>query len=206
MAGSTRQFDLDNRIRHPGRSCPRQRRWRRSVAARLLPAFVWLLVTTVVLAQDPTREYKIKAAYLYNFGRYIEWPDSAFRESASTFVIGVMQSDPIGADLDSIAAAKRIAGRNITVRRFSTAEEVTRCHILFLPRTAGDEVVKSIVSRFAGQHTLFVGEADSFLENGGVIGFVIQQNNVRVMIALKAAERENLKISSKLLQVAQVVN
>jgi hypothetical protein len=152
------------------------------------------------------REYKIKAAYLYNFGRYVEWPAEAFADARSPFVIGVLEPDPVGVYLDLYARSSKVGERPIHVRSIKNPEQAPPCHILFFPRDVDPEVRRATIRRLSGSHVLFVGEADSFLDEGGVIDFVIRQNNVRLVVALKSARREKLGISSKLLQVAQVVD
>ncbi|MBN2025030.1 MAG: YfiR family protein [Pirellulales bacterium] len=152
-----------------------------------------------------SREHKIKAAYLYNIARYVQWPDRAFEHAEAPFVIGVLGVDPINADLERIAQTKTVDNRAIHLARFEQPGDVRPCHILFLSPTISPEDQRAVMRRLAGSHVLFVGQTSEFLDHGGVIDFVIQENKVRLIVALKAAERESLKISSKLLQVAQVV-
>jgi hypothetical protein len=153
-----------------------------------------------------SRELRIKAAYLYQFGRYIEWPPKTFATPQSPFVVGVMERDPIISDLDQIARAKKIQDRTIRIRRFSSAANVQPCHILYLPTSMSQEEQTEAIRRVSGKGVLLVGEADGFLEWGGVVRFVVEENKVRMVIARKAAKRERLAISAKLLQVARVVD
>ena len=157
-------------------------------------------------ATAASREYRIKAAYLYQLGRYVQWPAKAFSSPAAPFVIGVLQQDPIAADLDQIAQVKKIENRPIQIRRFSPDGNVPACHILFLPASLAPEVQAAVVRKLSGKNVLLVGDTDKFLDLGGAVRFVIEENNVRLHIALKAAQREGLTISSKLLQVARVLD
>jgi hypothetical protein len=157
-------------------------------------------------ATAASREYRIKAAYLYQLGRYIQWPAKAFAGAEAPFVIGVPKEDPIAADLDQIALVKKIENRPIQVRRFSPEGDVPACHILFLPASLAPEVQAVLIRKVSGKHVLLVGDANNFLEQGGAVRFVIEENNVRLHIARKAAQREGLSISSKLLQVARVLD
>jgi hypothetical protein len=152
------------------------------------------------------REYKIKAAYLYNFGRYVEWPAAAFANETAPLTIGIVGPDPLGEDLDQIVQVKTIEGRPIQVRRFADPREARACHILFLSRALEEKARTEVLHRLSKSGSLFVGETPEFLDQGGVICFVIQENNVRLVVSLKSAQREELKISSKLLRLAQVVN
>ena len=153
-----------------------------------------------------SRENQIKAAYLYQLGRYIQWPAKAFPSAQSPFVIGVLKQDPIAADLDQIARVKKIEDRPIEIRRFSPDGDVPACHILFLPASLAPEVQAAVVRKVSGKNVLLVGDAAKFFAQGGAVRFVIEENNVRLHIARKAAQREGLTISSKLLQVARVLD
>ena len=157
---------------------------------------------TSLRAQDDdetaaSREHRIKAAYLYQFGRYIEWPANAFADSQSPFVIGVLEGDPIIADLEQIAAIKKIQDRPIHIQRFSSPDDVRACHIVFLSASSAAETQEAIVHRVAGPGVLLVGEAEKLLDWGGMIRFVVEENKVRINIARKAARRQGLTISPK---------
>ncbi len=151
------------------------------------------------------REYSIKAAYLYQFGRYVDWPPKVFPKPQSPFVIGVLMADSVATRLDEVAAQKKVLDHPIQVLRFSSPEEVRPCHILFLS-AAPPEAQQKIISDMRGKGVLLVGDADAFLAWGGIIRFVVEDNNIRLYIARKSAEREGLAIRAKLLQVAHVVD
>ena len=152
------------------------------------------------------REHKIKAAFLYNFGRYVEWPAEAFPDSEAPFVIGILGSSPVTSHLRPVARTRKIQERPAVIRQFSDLEEVSRCHILFVSANVEPEIQATAIQRCLKQHVLLVGEDNKFFQRGGMIGMRVEQNRVRVYIALKAAQREGLVVSSKLLQVAQVVD
>jgi hypothetical protein len=162
-------------------------------------------------AQQPSqeaminREHKIKAAYLYNFARYIQWPDDTFKTKKEPFTIGIVGVDPIKKDLDGVAKKRTIDGRPIKVHLFTRPIDVKPCQILFFSPTLKPEVQKKILERMEGKNVLLVGQSDAFLDMGGVIDFVINNNKVRLMVDLEAAQREKLKFSAKLLRVARVV-
>ena len=189
---------------------------RRPSPARLLSIGVLLLAALSIgiapldaqedEATAASREYRIKAAYLYQLGRYIEWPAKAFSSPVAPFVIGVLKEDPIAADLDQIAQVKKIQDRPIQIRRFSPDGDVPACHILFLSASLAPEVQAVVIRKISGKNVLLVGDSDKFLDQGGAVRFVIEENNVRLYIARKAAQREGLTISSKLLQVARVLD
>lgn len=188
---------------------PQQPTFRRpgSAAAGRITQIVLLLCCGIVSAAPGqeviNREYTIKAAYLYNLGRYITWPKEVFTGPQSSFVIGVLEPDFVGPDLEKVAEVKTIDNRTIQVQRFPRPEDVKPCHILFLPKGLDPQAQRQLIRRLAGTHTLLVGETDEFLDHGGAIAFVLRGNNVRLMIALEATQREKLQVSSKLLQIAQ---
>lgn len=154
---------------------------------------------------EANREYAIKAAYLYQFGRYVQWPAKAFPNPQAPFVIGVLADDPVVTILNQIAQEKKIDGRPIQIRRFSPSGNLQGCHILYLSASLSPETQVEAIRRALGHGMLLVGDSDGLLERGGMIQFVIEDNKVRVNIALKTAKREGLTISAKLLQVAHVV-
>lgn len=170
-----------------------------------------VLGATALVAQEEeimaaSREYRIKAAYLYQFGRYVEWPATAFATPQSPFVIGVLDNDPVAADLEQIAQIKKIQDRPIKVKRFSSPDDIEACHILYLSDLLPAETQTKILSRMSRRGVLPVGESSEFLDWGGAIRLARVGNNIRVYIARKAAEREGLAVSAKLLQVANVVD
>ena len=129
------------------------------------------------------REYQIKAAYLYQFGRYVEWPAEAFPTPQARFTIGVMEKDPIAADLDEIAEAKKINDHAIEILRFLSPKDVRPCHILFLSASLAAEEQVEIIRRLSRNGVLLVGDGGGFIDRGGVVQFVIEDNTVRVNIA-----------------------
>jgi len=184
---------------------------------RVMPrCAVWLVVFCYAAAgmgiaapargQDIDREYTLKAAYLYKFATYVEWPEGAFRDAASPFVIGILGPNPVGADLQKIAKVKKINGRKIEVRNYEQAKEVRDCHILFMTRALKSETQQAAIKLLSGRNVLFVGETPDFLKQGGVFDFVIQENRIRIYISKSAYEREGLKPSAQLLRIATVVN
>ncbi len=178
---------------------------------------LWLLVLAICVAcSQPAmaqqvqqsainREYMIKSAYLYNFGRYVRWPAGSFQNAQSPLVIGVLGSNPFGNTLEIIAGQKRVEGRRIVVQNFESIDQYTRCHILFIVRSVDEEELVEVIERLSNSHVLLVGESPSFTRLGGVISFFVEQNKVRFEISVEAAKREGLKISSKLLSLAKLV-
>jgi len=155
--------------------------------------------------QGIDRQYTLKAVYLYKFATYVQWPEGAFRDEASPFVIGILGPDPVGTDLREIAKTKKIGTRRIDVRNYERAEEVRDCHILFMSGALEGETQQAAIKLLSGQNILFVGETPDFLKQRGVIDFVIEENRIRIYVSKSAYERENVEISAQLLRIATVV-
>jgi hypothetical protein len=163
-----------------------------------------LLLPAAAAASDRTpTEYQVKAAFLYNFARYVRWPADP-RASAGPFVIAVLGQDPFGSALDGTLQGKTLEGRPIVLRRVSRAEDAADSQILFI----GDserERLPAILAHLGPDPVLTVGEMSRFAESGGVIGFRVEQERVRLEVNLEAAQRSRLRISSELLKLARIV-
>ena len=151
------------------------------------------------------KEYEVKAAFLFNFAQFIEWPAKAFAGANAPFVVGVLGDDPFGHVLDQTVQGETVNGRRLTLKRSNRLEDLTGCHILFVSRSEKARW-PHLFSTLGSPGVLTVGESDQFLRQGGVINFVTTRDNkVRFEINLAAAEQQGLKINAKLLKVAQTV-
>ncbi|MBI3839855.1 MAG: YfiR family protein [Planctomycetia bacterium] len=151
------------------------------------------------------REYPLKALFLYNFGGYVEWPAAAFSTSQDPFVIGVLGSAPVDETLKEISASRKIGGRKIVVRRFSSVDGIETCHILFIARDVAPQQQLAAINRFQNYHVLIVGESPGFAERGGSVNFFVEANKIRFEINIDTAKQHQLKISAKLLSLAKIV-
>jgi YfiR/HmsC-like len=151
----------------------------------------------------PLPEYPVKAAFLYHFLEFVEWPRAAPLPPAKV-TIGVLGQDPFGDVLDKAILGKVVAGRTLTIRRFESVETLEPCAILFISSSEMPHLPE-IVARLKGSPVLTVGEADRFAHRGGMIGFFFEDNHVRLEVNRAAAEGAGLRISSKLLGVARLV-
>jgi len=148
-------------------------------------------------------EYALKAVFLYNFVRFIDWPGSAFSSRRDPLVIGVVGPDPFGALLYEAVAGENYHGRPIRVEHFTGPRDIRHCQLLFVsPANTGD--LDQILAAVAGQNVLTVGETENFLDHGGMIALTTEQNRVRLRINTVALRATQLSVSSKLLQVAQI--
>jgi hypothetical protein len=150
----------------------------------------------------PPTEYEVKAAFLYNFAKYVEWPESA---SDDTFIVGILGEDPFGRVIDDTLAGKEIKGHKLAVRRFTTAEEARQARILFIG-TASRRDLTRILGELAGRPVLTVGEAERFASLGGMVGFRVQGESVRFDINADEVARGHLRMSSQLLKLARIVH
>ena len=157
------------------------------------------------LASNPEDlEYRLKAAFLYNFARFVEWPTDPSAPGGSSLTVGVLGEDPFGPILLDTVKGKLVQGKKLRIRRFQTVGEVTDCDVLFISTSEKDRL-SAILARLRGQSVLTVGETEGFLERGGMIEFKIRRGAVRFEVNLAAAEHEGLRVSSQLLRVASKV-
>lgn len=147
-------------------------------------------------------EQRVKAAFLYQFAAYVEWPPTAFAYPDTPVTIGVLAADGLAAELEKMIVGRTVSGRPVAVRRLKAGEPLAGLHILFI---GGPE--RGRLSQLArpGPAVLTVTESDGALAQGSVINFIMVDRRVRFEIALDAAEKSGLRLSSRLLAVAQDV-
>ena len=170
---------------------------------------MWLgiLVVSVVFgpasAQIP-REYDVKAAFLYHFVQFVEWPADTSSSDTTPFIYGILGDDPFGVSLEDIISSKTIHGRPLTLKRFRSLDELEFCHVLFIG-SSESERLQQILDTLQPWHVLTVGETEQFAHKGGIINFVIEDKKVRFEINVEAANQAALKINSKLLRLAMII-
>lgn len=147
-------------------------------------------------------ESDVKAAFLFNFAKFVEWPPEVLSDS-DKLVVGVLGDDAFGSTLEKALAGKTAGGHPIAVERLAVPEQekLTRCHILFVSPTQ-NERLGPLLATTADAALLTVGENDEFVDRGGVIAFTVQDNKLRFSVNARAAERAGLKISSQLTKLA----
>lgn len=177
---------------------------RRSIAKAVAILLLICLGTlrAPVYARSTPPEYLIKAAYLYHFAMFVDWPDYAFGSRNAPIVIGIVGADPFGSAIDDTVRDKRIDGRPLVVKRLDWAQDVRQCHILFV---ADGNRIADVVRRVGDLSILIVGESQDLARHGAVINFRIEDNRVRFDINVDAAKRSHLTISSQLLSLARIV-
>jgi len=154
-------------------------------------------------AEGPSREYAVKAAFIFNFAEFVEWPADAFKEAASPLVIGIVGDDPFQGALEKAVAGKTVAGRPFEVRHLTSSDDLRSCQILFVAGSENEKTAE-ILHKVEGGSVLTIGESDQFPWAGGVIRFFLEDGKVRFEINQDAAESSKLKISSKLMKLAHL--
>jgi hypothetical protein len=171
-----------------------------------LSLLLWAMCAWPAAGQEAgaPSEYQVKAAFLYNFAKFVEWPAQTFPADDSPVVIGILGKNPFGEDLERTVRDKSINGRPLAVRSLASLDDpvLKHCQIIFIhPAEKGR--LGEILARLKGTPALTVSETEGFTQSGGMINFVMEGRKVRFEINDAAAARAGLKISSKLLSLAR---
>lgn len=182
---------------------------RASMLRRAFPySIVWGFVffCAAICHGEVSKEYQIKAAFLFNFCRFVEWPETAFQNTNDPMVIGVLGTDPFGEALDEIVKGESVNGHPVTVARYRSLNELGHCHILFIGKNEESHLAQ-IFRTMAGSPTLTVSEINNFARDGGIVRlYTGSENKVRLRINVDNARAAGLKISSKLLTVSETIS
>ena len=171
----------------------------------------WLMLAVPVCAQevDEVKAFKVKAAYLYQFAKFVEWPEDSFEDDKAPVVIGVLGRDPFGLILDKTVEDKTVDGRKFVVKRFQfrkgeNTEGLRRCHILYISLSERGHL-KDVFDVLGKSNVLIVGEEEDFAPTGGMIGLVLEEGRVAFHVNQEAVKRTRIKVSAKLLSLAKIV-
>jgi hypothetical protein len=151
------------------------------------------------VSSAPAPEYQVKAVFLFNFAKFVDWPPSAFPNASTPLVIGVLGRDPFGSYLDDTVRGERVNSRQLIVQQYRQLSEIKTCHILFISRSESDRL-DQIVASLRYRKILVVTDADGG-KGGVIIRFINEGNRIRFKIDVEAAKAANLTISSKLLRL-----
>jgi hypothetical protein len=163
------------------------------------------LAIPVLHAQNPRpTDFQVKATYLYNFGRFIEWPRKVAAAQGGSFTVCVLGQDPFGPSLDATLGGETIGGKTVVAKRISSAEESGDCQILYLSLT-DDSRLNKIIADLDKKAVLTVSDMSQFVKRGGMIQFVLEGKKVRFEVNLTATQHAGLTLSSELLKVATAV-
>jgi hypothetical protein len=155
-------------------------------------------------AEVPT-EYQVKAVFVFNFSRFLEWSPQAFTAPNAPFVIGILGDDPFGARLDEAVRGEQIDQHPLVVRRFRNLSEIGNCQILYIDRSESAQL-QQILLAMDHRSTLTVSELDQSSERGVMIQFMTENNHIRLRVNVDSARAAGLTISSKLLRSAEIVS
>jgi len=166
--------------------------------------FLLTLLTGIVCAQAQTEaeELNLKAAFIYNFTRFIEWDDDIF---PNEFVIGIIGSSKIDEPLEEIAQSHKAGNKEIKIKRYSSLEEVEKCNILFISKTAKISL-SDVLAKGDLKKTLVIGEKENYAQWGAGINFVIVDKKLKFEVNKKSLSDAGLKVSSQLLKLAIIVD
>jgi hypothetical protein len=164
-------------------------------------ALVALPVRAATPTPPPASEYEVKAAFLYNFAKFVEWPHT---KPSDALVLAIIGADPFGDILDQTVAGKTVQGRRLETRRVTRPEDLEGADIVFVSSSEASRL-GPVLKRLEGQPVLTVGDMENFVGRGGMVGFRVSEDTVRFDIDLDQVGRAGLKMSSQLLKIARHV-
>jgi hypothetical protein len=194
MAGPSHMLPLA-RMTHW--SCPILRR------LHAIVVIMWLLIGLPGMQAQNAKpsEYDVKAAYLFNFSRFVEWPAKTAETANDSFAICVLGRDPFGTALNTTVARETVAGKNVVAKQILSPQDADHCRVLFIS-SSEDRRLKQILDVLGTASILTVSDLPRFTERGGMVQFVLAENRVRFEVNSAITERAGLTLSSELLKVA----
>ncbi len=166
-------------------------------------ALAWPQADSAQAPTVPVRESAVKAAFLYKFGSFVNWPAGTFASSGAPLVFGVVGEDAVAEELEQLAAGRTVEGRPVRVRTFRDGETPSAVHVLFV----GDMRPPRLRDLFAAVPgpVLFVSQQEGALRAGSMINFLLEGTRIRFAVSLASAEARGIRLSARLLTVAQSV-
>jgi hypothetical protein len=149
-------------------------------------------------------EYQVKAVFLFNFSRFVEWPASAFASEDAPFVVGIFGHDPFGGDLDEVVKGETVNGRPLVVKRLQSPAEAAACQIVFIHQSEASRL-SDVLSSLGHRSTLTVSDVPGTAQRGVMIRLVTEKGRVRMRVNVDSARAADLTISSNLLRAAEIV-
>lgn len=175
------------------------------VCALLLLGAAWTGALSRAGAQDePFPEHQVKAAFLYHFTKYVEWPDRSVDSPRSSVVLGALGADPFQGAVEEVIQGRLAGGRRLVWKRFDQTPRSGECHVLFIGSHDEDRLRQDL-AHLKTEPILTVGDSEAFGRAGGILWFQVSESRVRFAINIDAARRAGIQISSRLLNVARVV-
>lgn len=180
---------------------PRLFQLRKPALGILLAAIAFSGTTPCEVSAADSRERKIKAAYIYNFAKFVKWPEEIVAEATQPVRIGILGEDPLARTLERAVEGKTVQGRPLAVREFKRVEDLETCHILFIS-TSEEDRFDQVIEKICGSGTLVVADNCDLVDRGCHIAFLLKGNKLKFAINLAEAKKSGLKVSSKLLDIA----
>lgn len=164
-----------------------------------------LLISHLIVSApaQPSREYQLKAVFLFNFTQFVDWPAQSFSSAQAPMVIGIIGTNPFGSYLEETVQGEKINGRSLLVRHYDTVEDIGECQVLFI-NLADPDKREQVLSKLKDRTTLTVSDASDFMQQGGMVQFFTRQDKIKFQVNLEATKMANLVMSSKLLRLAEI--
>ena len=176
----------------------------RNLSVRLATAALAVTAFHANAQESVTDEYQVKAAFLYNFAKFVEWPSGTLGRS-NAIAICVLGQNPFGRVLEDAISGKTVDGKTFVVRRVSEMKAAALCQILFVSSSERMRFGAILSELRTGGGVLTVGESEGFIEAGGVVNLKLDGGKIQIQININAAEQAGLRISSKLLSLAEIL-
>src|SRR5438128_130855 len=159
----------------------------------------------VARAESPAPTmHQVQAAFLFNFAKFVTWPEDAFHRSGSALIIGVLGEDPFGAVLEETVRDKTVMGKKLAVKRFARIQDAVNSHILFLSSSEESQLLP-LLKVLEKATVLTVSDMEQFAERGGMVAFTVEDQKVRFNVNGAARGRAGLKMSAQLLKLSRIV-
>jgi len=166
--------------------------------------FSWTIFIPYSYAVVSAPEHEVKAAFLYNLGKFITWPSDIFDQQKDEFFICIFGQDPFEDYIDMIAEAKKVQKRKIIINRFNQINQNKQCNIIFITKSEQSKL-EHVLNWAKGKPILTVSDINSFIEKGGMIKFYKRHGRVNIAVAINRLERHHLKASARLLSIVKIV-
>jgi hypothetical protein len=168
--------------------------------------FLALIFMQSLITQSQTlTEHQVRAAYLYNFVKFVEWPDGTFKDESEAILIGLFKDDPVKEELESIIKGRTIDSRPIRIKLLGNSKDADECHVVYLADAERRHQI-STINMLGSKPVLTISDADYFCRIGGMIRFFVHENRFRLEINRTAVDRAQLEISAKILRVAEIID
>lgn len=173
------------------------------LSLRGLCVFLFLIFSIKLQAQT-IAEYNIKALFLFHFTHFVEWPSNTFSNPDDPFIIGILGNDPFHSFIDETVAGEKVQGHSIVVQRYQDVKDIKDCNIIFISSNEVEKLTEILIA-LSGRNILTVSDIKDFAVTGGMVGFFTKDNKIKMQINVSASKIADLNISSKLLQVADII-